>query len=381
MRLNQLLIIGTCLASSFWIGCNQADQPTPAETDQATAAAPSTDPNRSSEPMTATEGNAEASSDIATEPFVARLAADDLRVFNYNVNSVFPNEELLEEKPIMSDKFARLLKATKPDIVTLQELPGDLSNDKIVALMNEILPVEGGTWYAYKGEGGFMDNAIVSRFPISQTGWKTTPAATDGRPPRVVYGLVDLPDNQFETDAYFIVVHFKCCGGTDNDPIRQAEIDAVMGWIRDAKTPGDHVDIPEDTAILITGDLNTVGGPGILQTATLGNISDEDRFGADFLPDWDDTDLVDTKPQHNMASEDIYTWRDDTSRFDPGRLDYIIYSDSVLNAVKKYILNTTTMSEELLAANGLQRFDVNEDDAGAEFDHLPLIVDFRPLAN
>ena len=361
-------------------GCEQQSKNTTAPP-QATSSTSET----TSTPDTSTAGaesRPAATETLVDKPFVARLKPSDLRVFDYNINSVYPQDMPLEEKPVMSEKFARLLKATKPDIISLQEIPGEMSNEMIVTLLNTVLPQpEGATWYVYKGEGGFMDNVIAARFPLSQTGYKTVPTADEQRQRRLAFALVDLPDETFSTDAYIFSVHFKSRSGAENEATRQREVDAIMGWIHDAKTPGDHVDIPKGTAILITGDMNTVGGPGILETATLGNISDEERFGPDFLPDWDDTDFVDSKPLHNAVGPDFYTWRDDGSQYPPGRLDYIIFSDSVLKSVKKYILNTTTMSDELLTANGLERLDVTEDEVGSRFDHLPLVVDFRPIEN
>lgn len=386
------LVVLTLVSFAFTIGCEQQSAKSPADANAGPSAGTGT-PSSGSGTETAVP-DADSSSDaesstrpeatniIATDPFVARLAESDLRIFNYNINSVYPNEVLLEDKPIMSEKFARLLKATKPDIITMQEIPGELSAEAIVEMLNNILPLgDDATWYAYKGGSNFMDNVIAAQFPLSMTGWETIPPSGQSRPTRLAYALVDLPDDQFQTDAYVVSVHFKCCGGTENDPIRQSQIDAIMGWLRDAKTPGDHIDLPENTAILITGDMNTVGGPGILETAVLGNIKDEEQFGADFLPDWDDTDFVDSNPPHNAIGPDDYTWRNDASQYPPGRLDYVIYSDSVLQAVKKYILNTTTMTDELLTANGLMRYDVAEDDEGVKFDHLPIIVDFRPVEN
>jgi endonuclease/exonuclease/phosphatase family metal-dependent hydrolase len=387
-RYQTTLVVLTLISFTCIIGCEQQGANPSSNANAGTTSTPADSGAEATESGTdrtaEAEGAArpEATDTMATEPFVARLAESDLRVFNYNINSVYPNEELLEDKPIMSEKFARLLKATRPDIITLQEIPGELSAERIVELLNSILPLgDDASWYAYKGGSNFMDNVIAARFPLSMTGWETIPPSGQSRPTRLAYALVDLPDDQFATDAYVLSVHFKCCDGTKNDPIRQSQIDAIMGWLRDAKTPGDHVDIPENTAILLTGDMNTVGGPGILETAVLGNIKDEEQFGADFLPDWDDTDFVDSNPPHNAIGPDDYTWRNDASQYPPGRLDYVIYSDSVLQAVKKYILNTTTMSDELLKANDLMRYDVAEDDEGIKFDHLPIIVDFRPVEN
>lgn len=62
------------------------------------------------------------------------------------------------------------------------------------------------------------------------------------------------------------------------------------------------------------------------------------------------------------------TWRDDESSFAPGRLDFVIYTDSVLN-MRGFVLNTAEMLADELAAYGLQA----EDTAGS--DHLPLVAD------
>ncbi len=78
-----------------------------------------------------------------------------------------------------------------------------------------------------------------------------------------------------------------------------------------------------------------------------------------------------------MTGTDDWTWRNDNDQWAPGRLDYVIYSDSVMDVVKKFALDTSTMTEEDLRATGLQKFDVTADDVGKEYDHLPLVVDFR----
>ncbi|MCP4362518.1 MAG: hypothetical protein GY796_31315 [Chloroflexi bacterium] len=65
-----------------------------------------------------------------------------------------------------------------------------------------------------------------------------------------------------------------------------------------------------------------------------------------------------------------YTWRDDANGFSPGRLDFFIYSDSVMGVDKHYLLYTGEMTADQLAAYGLQA-----DDSAAASDHIPLVVD------
>ena len=93
-----------------------------------------------------------------------------------------------------------------------------------------------------------------------------------------------------------------------------------------------------------------------------------------------DSPLADAHPLHNVVGPDDWTWRNDTGQYKPGRLDYILFTDSVLEAAKKFALDTTSMSEADLTASGLQKFDASADDVGQDYDHLPLVVDFRATA-
>ena len=94
------------------------------------------------------------------------------------------------------------------------------------------------------------------------------------------------------------------------------------------------------------------------------------------MPDWDGTSNTALSLYHNATGSDTYTWRNDGSSFAPSRLDYITYTDSVLNATHSFILNTTTMTAGDLTATGLQLLDSCYDNIGSEFDHLPLVADF-----
>ena len=66
-----------------------------------------------------------------------------------------------------------------------------------------------------------------------------------------------------------------------------------------------------------------------------------------------------------------YTWRNDGSSYNPGKLDYIIYTDSNISISKHFVLNTLPMPNDLLIEWGLE-----VDDTYEASDHLPRIVDF-----
>lgn len=310
--------------------------------------------------------------------FLDRAPNSDLRFVSYNVlwNTIFE-----DVSPAQAAKFVRLMRALNPDVLALQEIglhPEDRGKQgarartasEVVDVMNAALPPPpGATWHAWQGS----DNVVVSKYPLRMTLKDTTPAGDR----KQALALVDLPDDRFHVDLYVFNNHYKCCGGEANDPQRQKQSDAIAAWIRDARTPGGHVDLPPGTPIIVAGDLNIVGGFGPVRTLLEGDIVDEATYGPDAPPDWDDTAFTDLRPRHNGDGADEYTWRDDNDRWPPGRLDFIIYSDSVLEPARSFVLNTVSMSDLDLQATGLQRFDVTADDAGRTYDHLPLVVDFR----
>ena len=74
---------------------------------------------------------------------------------------------------------------------------------------------------------------------------------------------------------------------------------------------------------------------------------------------------------------DRYTWRNDTTPYNPGPLDRVIYTDSILRIAHSYILDTATMTEEELADANLKKDDVALNLKLGQFDHFPIVVDFE----
>lgn len=305
----------------------------------------------------------------STGTFIDRWEPTDLRVVSYNVlwNTIFPNEN-----PTQAAKFDRVVGALNPDILHLQEIgPNNPTAQDVVDLMNDIMPLpDDGTWYGHQS----WDNVTVSKYPLTMLETVTAPAPSSTS---YAISLVDLPDDQFDTDFYFMNSHFKCCGdvGSSEDQQRQRQADALVNWMRDAREPGEFVNLPADTPMAVVGDLNLVGSLQPLQTLITGNIINEGSFGSDSPPDWDGTDLTDAHPLHNGTGPDDYTWRNDSSSFDPGRLDYVLYTDSVVDVANNFVLNTVEMTPADRSAAGLLQYDVTI--TTSDYDHLPLVVDFR----
>jgi len=302
-----------------------------------------------------------------TGTFIDRDLPTDLRVASYNVlwNTIFSDVD-----PTQAAKFERVVKAIDADIWNLQEIGPNDRMDDVVDLMNNYVPLPGGaTWYGHQS----WDNVIVSKYPLTMLATDTIPEPGNTS---VAMALVDLPDGQFDTDFYFMNNHFKCCGGVESteDIKRMQQADALVNWMRDARTPGGNVNLPANTPMAVVGDLNISGSQFPLNTIITGDIIFEGTYGSDSPPDWDGSNLTDAHPLHNVTGFNDYTWRSGGST---SRLDYVIYSDSVLDVGNQFVLNTVAMSGAELAATGLQIFDITADDFGSYYDHLPVIVDFR----
>jgi len=309
-----------------------------------------------------------------TGTFIDRQLPSDVRVVTYNVNwdSIFPDNDPNNHSFRsfnMVQEFRRVIAALDPDVMCLQEINSSRNPQDVADIFDAVLPLGGGAgWQATIG----YSNVIVSRYPLTMLASDTVPQGQRAQ----AMALVDLPNAAFSVDLYLINEHYKCCGGSNNDNKRQKQSDAVVNWMRDARTPGESIDLPPDTPIIVLGDLNMVGSLGPLDTLLCGNILDNGTYGPDSPPDWDTSCDTDLHPLHNVAGPADYTWRDDNSSFNPGRLDYIIFTDTVLTPANRFILNTTTMSAAELSATGLQTFDVVVAPPG-DFDHLPLVVDLR----
>ncbi len=270
-----------------------------------------------------------------------------IRLVTYNIlyNGFFEEEQ--------KEHFDRIIPALDPDILAVQEAWGDQL--EITALMADWIP---GTWYVSSEWGG---NYVISRFPILEeavltSSWRSMAVLLDTE---ADYGINTLIINS----------HFSCCGANEE---RQQQVDELMGlmreWMKPDNTAGPFY-LEMDTPIFHVGDFNLVGYRQQLVTLTEGDIVDEDSYGEDFGPDWDGSSITDLFSYHTGIRMG-YTWRYDGSSFSPGKLDYILYSDSRIYIDKHFVLNTMAMSEEELTQYGLEEWDVY-----LASDHMPRVVD------
>ncbi|MEM6552021.1 MAG: hypothetical protein AAF750_07830 [Planctomycetota bacterium] len=303
---------------------------------------------------------------------------DDVRVVTYNMydSSLFDFDPVFESGTgnILSfyaanPQLQRLHAALNADIYAFQEVFNPfIDAAEMVSIFNALDPLpDGRSWQATRGR----NQITVTKLDILQS-----EIPVPGTQRGIATSLIDLPDAAgFTHDLYLLNNHYPAGGG--NDPTRQVESDAIVAHLEDARTPGGLFTLPVNTGLVVLGDLNIVESNDPLDNLLSGTIVDTDDFGYGSPPDWDGTPLTDVMPFHNDELLEDYTWRSDLSQFDPGRLDYVLYSDSVLDVANAFILNTVDLSDQELAATGLQRSDILRGDLGeGDFDHLPIVVDF-----
>ncbi len=349
--------------------------PTPGELPDALSTATSSPVSPTSSPTSIPEA-----ARSADYQFLQKPSADSVRVMTYNINwdSIFPdgdpmNHSLRDFNRV--DAFVRVMRAVQPDVVCLQEINYLRGRQALGDFISEAIGAADDEEWQVTIE---RDNVIATHFGLTEKGYEL---ATGSVRPDLLQAaaLVDLPDGQYgNTDLYMICSHFKAAGQFGDILLRSRQADAIMYSVRDFTTPGGEIDLEPGTPFILLCDFNVYDTDPHLHLRTLvrGDIEDESRFGEDLDPDWDGTALADLIPSHNGQGDEFYTWRNDGEPFNPGPLDRIIYSDSVLEVANAFVLNTMLLSDEALAALGLQADDVLLDARSGYYDHLPLVVDF-----
>jgi endonuclease/exonuclease/phosphatase family metal-dependent hydrolase len=290
------------------------------------------------------------------EKILIKKEKDDLiRVMAYNVlrDNIFKDEN--------KEAFSRIIHALEPEIMGFTEIYKH-SPHETEKLIRELYKKEDNTWYS---AGVDPDIVLISRYPVLKQHKISLEEEKGGNGAF----LLDL-NPQYKSQLLVIVAHPPCCAKNKE---RQMEIDAIMAFLRDAKAGKGPIPLEKNTPFVIMGDMNLVGYNQQLHTFLEGQIINEDIFGANFKPDWNGSPLSDLNPRHNESNMH-FSWYDTKSTFWPGRLDFIFYSKSVIDVQKGFVLFTPELSTQTLEEYKLQNNDCIESS-----DHLPVIMDFKPL--
>ena len=301
----------------------------------------------------ATSGQQIISDDIAlsNSPAVAmatpleRAEGTGLRVAFWNMNRRLDESEAQEA-------MARILQAVQPDVIGMSEVE-DFSAAFVQGLLDEWMPLQEGSWHVAKDDWDLM---VCSRFPIT------------AQYPDIYRQFPVVVDAPWEGDLMVAASHLKCCNGAEQ---RQTEADEYMAFLRDAMSPGGTLDLAPKTPVVYGGDLNMVGPGGAMHTLLTGDIHNEASNGPDFSPDWDGTPLRELVCLQSDRAMD-YTWRNDNSSWGAGKLDYILVQDGVVEVLREFALETSSMSADRRMHYGLEPGD----DLQAS-DHYIVVADLR----
>lgn len=269
----------------------------------------------------------------------------DIRFLAYNVL----RDQLLQSR--YQIYYNRILKAIEPDIIGFSEIY-EATSLQVANFIESILPLSANKRWYHAGVN--PDIRIISKYPILST------MALDGN------GAF-LLDRGADRRLLVIVTHLPCC---ENEISRQAEVDKIMSFIRSVKFGISSMNVPLNTPIVIMGDKNFVGLKQQLQTLISGDIVDNLRFGVDFRPDWDNSDLDDVRPQVTGLPL-TFTWASNASSYSYGRLDYMLYTGSVMEQKNAFALWTKSLTAPILSKYGLSAGDIE-----SASDHLPIVADF-----
>jgi len=273
----------------------------------------------------------------------------DVRIVTYNTLS----EGMID--PDREPHFKRIMQAVDPDVIAIQE---HWDWNEIDDVVQSWFPQE--EWHA---SWTYRDLVVLSRFPILHDANMISSERT----------MAALLDTEEELGVPLLIFnsHLSCCSNNED---RQEQVDEFMSVWRDWVTENDGpFDLPIQTPFLHVGDFNFVGYRQQVETLRMGDIEDENGYGEDFLPDWDESPVVDLFPRHTHKRMG-YTWRKDWSSYNPGKLDYIFYSDFVIDTGKSFIVNTLAMDDSTLSHHGLQWDDTQE-----ASDHLPVVFDIKEI--
>ena len=282
---------------------------------------------------------------VAMATPLERAEGTGVRVAFWNMNRRLDESEAQEA-------MARILQAVQPDVIGMSEVE-DFSATFVQGLLDEWMPLQEGSWHVAKDDWDLM---VCSRFPIT------------AQYPDIYRQFPVVVDAPWEGDLMVAASHLKCCNGAEQ---RQTEADEYMAFLRDAMSPGGTLDLAPKTPVVYGGDLNMVGPGGAMHTLLTGDIHNEASNGPDFSPDWDGTPLRELVCLQSDRAMD-YTWRNDNSSWGAGKLDYILVQDGVVEVLREFALETSSMSADRRMHYGLEPGD----DLQAS-DHYIVVADLR----
>ena len=242
----------------------------------------------------------------------------------------------------------RIIKAIRPDILLVQEVPGSNTRE-----LEKLLPDPGLTEprppvVRFSANNSGYEHALVSRFPVVTV--RKFPGYESGRE----NGLVVLDTRQAYGCLTGVVAFNPPCCGADRE--RQVELNRIATGLKEFQKKWTEAPFP----IFIAGDSDFVGDPNQLQTVLELEI-------------WPGSDRILPRTAltpHLQNPTWTFTYYSEQSPYLPGKLDYIFYPAGMVQQIRGFTLFTLEMSAPALEKAGLRPGDTSAS------DHLPVTADF-----
>ena len=278
--------------------------------------------------------------------------------------------------------FQRVLAALAPDVVLLDEVYADVTVGELERFGRGIGGGEGEEWNWSLAEGGGRQRTAVGARGL-ELREEARLARVDHEPGALDRWLREVGDEPEaprmpppsrlaraeadgglsatgawvtvgSRDILFVPVDLLSAGydGSPRDRLRELQARTLNRALAAvvAERP--------DAGLVIGGDLNLVGSARPLAAMRLGLDAGGGYLGV-------------ARPAR-LRDRSLATWRStrEGDPFSPGRLDYVLYRESVLQVERAFVFDAADLSSEALHELGALGSDT------LESDHLPLVVDF-----
>lgn len=274
------------------------------------------------------------------------------------------------------DGHAHLLGAVRPDVLLLDEVHGDASEEDLAAFFAHPALASLGSWSWVAGAGGGRQRTVVAA--------RDRPVRQEPSMRRVEYDLAELEALRARVPPHFHAaldlearIHMSATGawvavaGTEVlfvplDLQSGGYLGSPQDLLREvqARTLHRHVRAVLDAAggrvpVVVGGDYNVVGSD-----APLGIVAE----GLDV----DGSDLAVAGPQR-LGEASVFTWYDPRGGpFAPGRLDLTLYADAAFEEVGGFVFDTADLTDAQCVELGLDRGM-----SARASDHLIVVTDLR----
>ncbi|MGD8288956.1 MAG: endonuclease/exonuclease/phosphatase family protein [Gemmatimonadota bacterium] len=272
------------------------------------------------------------------------------------------------------EDFARILGALEPDVVLLDELPGDISVEALEAFFQSPPLAALGNWHVVLGATGGVQRAAVAA-----RGYELVPAEAltslrypEGSLERLAGGENAADAEDFlstesdrgisaagawvtldERRVLFVAADLQSGGwpGSLRDRLRTLQATIIRAGAAEEllRSPG---------PLVVGGDLNLVAS----RTPLFALARRLDADGSDLVP----VDAV------RLGERTLATWRNPRDLFAPGRLDFLLVPDAAMTVANSFVFTTEDLDDATLQRLGLDR------ESGSRIsDHLAVVADLR----